>query len=192
MQEQHYIADSRPGGRGRLFVPVPFDPDRVWTPKPVHHVTGTLNGMSIRAVIVEHEGQRGFLLGPAWLRCGLQPGTRVSVLLTHPRRAAAGRSRRGRRRRTGGQHGGGRLLRLPRPVLPAGLPALDRCHQRPARGTGAADRRGGRPAGGGHQAAPRDLSAASRWDLGAPHRAVSPYGLSVPELARHPTPFIVW
>ncbi|MFB4269666.1 YdeI/OmpD-associated family protein [Nonomuraea sp. GTA35] len=82
MQEQHYTTDSRPGGRGRLFVPVPFDPDQVWTPKPVHHVTGTLNGMGIRAVIVEHAGQRGFLLGPAWLRCGLEPGTQVSVVLT--------------------------------------------------------------------------------------------------------------
>ncbi|WP_197093742.1 YdeI/OmpD-associated family protein [Nonomuraea sp. SBT364] len=81
MQEQHYTADSRPGGRGRLFVPVPFDPDQVWAPKPVHHVTGTLNGRGIRAVIVEHEGQRGFLLGPAWQRCGLQPGGQVSVVL---------------------------------------------------------------------------------------------------------------
>ncbi|MGW0197080.1 YdeI/OmpD-associated family protein [Nonomuraea sp. NPDC003201] len=82
MQEQHYTADSQPGGRGRLFVPVPFDPDQVWAPKPVHHVTGTLNGMGIRAVITEHRGQRGFLLGAAWLRCGLEPGTQVRVVLT--------------------------------------------------------------------------------------------------------------
>ncbi|MGW3353654.1 YdeI/OmpD-associated family protein [Nonomuraea rubra] len=81
MQEQHYTVESRPGGRGRLFVPVPFDPDAVWTPKPVHHVTGTLNGMGIRAVITEHQGQRGFLLGPAWLRCGLEPGAHVTVVL---------------------------------------------------------------------------------------------------------------
>ncbi|GAA3070255.1 YdeI/OmpD-associated family protein [Streptosporangium carneum] len=81
MQEQRYTIESRSGGRGRLFVPVPFDPDAVWAPKPVHHVTGTLNGTGIRAVIAEHEGQRGFLLGPAWLRCGLKPGARVSVVL---------------------------------------------------------------------------------------------------------------
>ncbi|TMR19279.1 hypothetical protein ETD85_53030 [Nonomuraea zeae] len=37
--------------------------------------------MGIRAVITEHEGQRGFLLGPAWLRCGLEPGAQVSVVL---------------------------------------------------------------------------------------------------------------
>ncbi|MEO3813979.1 YdeI/OmpD-associated family protein [Sphaerisporangium sp. B11E5] len=79
--EQQYTADSRPGGRGRMFVPVPFDPDLVWTAKPSHHVTGTINGMGVRAVITEHDGERGFLLGPAWLRCGLEPGTRVSVVL---------------------------------------------------------------------------------------------------------------
>ncbi len=81
MQQQHYSAVSRPGGPGRMFVPVPFDPDAVWAPKPVHHVTGTLNGRRIRAVITEHDGDRGFLLGPAWLRCGPEPGTEVSVVL---------------------------------------------------------------------------------------------------------------
>jgi Bacteriocin-protection, YdeI or OmpD-Associated len=82
VQAQEYAIDSRPGGRGRVFVPVPFDPDAVWAPKPVHHVTGTLNGMNIRAVITEHDGERGFLLGPAWQRCGLEPGTQVNVVLT--------------------------------------------------------------------------------------------------------------
>ncbi|MBO3744869.1 YdeI/OmpD-associated family protein [Streptosporangiaceae bacterium NEAU-GS5] len=82
MREQRYVVDSQPGGRGRLFVPVPFDPDTVWAPKPVHHVTGTLNGRGLRAVIIEHNGQRGFLLGPTWVRdCAVQPGVQVSVVL---------------------------------------------------------------------------------------------------------------
>jgi hypothetical protein len=55
-------------GRGRAFVAVPFDPDRVWRPKPQHHITGTVNGMRIRAVIETRGAQRGFTLGPAWLR----------------------------------------------------------------------------------------------------------------------------
>ncbi|MEV4179403.1 hypothetical protein [Nonomuraea sp. NPDC049709] len=131
MQEQHYTADSRAGGRGRLFVPVPFDPDQVWAPKPVHHVSGTLNGRSIRAVIVEHEGQRGFLLGPAWQRCGLQPGTQVNVVLTPegPQRADLAEDIAAALEAS---PAAGAFLRLPRPVLPAGLPALDRCHQGPA------------------------------------------------------------
>jgi Bacteriocin-protection, YdeI or OmpD-Associated/Domain of unknown function (DUF1905) len=54
-------------GRGRAFVAVPFDPDQVWSPKPRHHVTGTVNGTRVRAVLETHGGQRGFTLGPAWL-----------------------------------------------------------------------------------------------------------------------------
>lgn len=81
MQPQHFTADSRPGGRGCAFVPVPFDPDQVWAPKPIHHVTGTVNGRNVRGAITEHEGERGLLLGPAWLRGGPEPGERVTVTL---------------------------------------------------------------------------------------------------------------
>ncbi|MFC6083921.1 YdeI/OmpD-associated family protein [Sphaerisporangium aureirubrum] len=62
-------------------MPVPFDPDAVWAPKAVHRVAGTLNGVAVRAVITEHDGERGFLLGPAWVRCGVEPGVRVTVVL---------------------------------------------------------------------------------------------------------------
>jgi Bacteriocin-protection, YdeI or OmpD-Associated len=68
VQPQRYTATLAAGSRGRLFVPVPFDPDQVWRPKPRHHITGTVNGAGIRAVIEIHNGQRGFTLGPAWLR----------------------------------------------------------------------------------------------------------------------------
>ncbi|MCD0451719.1 YdeI/OmpD-associated family protein [Actinocorallia sp. API 0066] len=81
MREQRYSVQSRPGGQGRMFVPVPFDPDAVWAPKSVHHVAGTVNGVGVRAVIGEHDGRRGFLLGPAWVRCGVRPGAHVEVVL---------------------------------------------------------------------------------------------------------------
>jgi len=55
-------------GRGRAFVPVPFDPDLVWGPKPRHHIAGTINGLGIRAVIETRGTQHGFTLGRAWLR----------------------------------------------------------------------------------------------------------------------------
>ena len=54
--------------RDRLFVPVPFDPDAEWTPKPQHHVHGTVGGRRVRAVIGEHGGERGFFMGAIWLR----------------------------------------------------------------------------------------------------------------------------
>lgn len=82
MSEKSYRVVAADGGRGRVLIPVPFDPDEVWQAKPRHHVTGTVNGMGIRGVIVTVGGQRGFLLGPAWLRgCGLAPGDELTVVI---------------------------------------------------------------------------------------------------------------
>jgi hypothetical protein len=53
---------------GRLFVPVPFDPDQEWTPKPQHHIHGTVDGCKVRGVITTVDGNRGFLIGATWVR----------------------------------------------------------------------------------------------------------------------------
>jgi hypothetical protein len=64
------------------MVPVPFDPDAAWGSKPEHRVSGTLNGMKIRASVERLRGGFGFVLGPAWRRdCGIAPGDAVDVLL---------------------------------------------------------------------------------------------------------------
>jgi hypothetical protein len=42
---------------GRLFVPVPFDPDREWAPKPQHHIHGTVAGCKVRGVITTVDGR---------------------------------------------------------------------------------------------------------------------------------------
>jgi len=68
VRPQRFTAQIAAGPRGGAFLPVPFDPDEVWRPKPRHHIAGTVNGTRIRAIIENHEGQRGFTLGPAWLR----------------------------------------------------------------------------------------------------------------------------
>ena len=68
--------------RQRVMVPVPFDPDDVWGPKPVHRVHGTLNGMGVRAEIEPLDDGFGFVLGAAWRRdCGVSPGDRVEVVV---------------------------------------------------------------------------------------------------------------
>ena len=68
--------------RGRVLVPVPFDPDQVWGPKRQHRVAGTVNGMGVRAVIEPLGDLRGVLLGPAWRRdSGIGPGDEVQVML---------------------------------------------------------------------------------------------------------------
>ena len=66
--------------RGRVVVPIPFDPDQVWGAKPRHHVAGTVNGRRVRAVIETVDDGLGFVLGPAWRRdCGIEPGQQVRV-----------------------------------------------------------------------------------------------------------------
>lgn len=64
------------------MVPVPFDPDEAWGRKSRHHVHGTVNGISVRAVIEPLGEGQGFVLGSAWRRgCGIGPGDVVSVIL---------------------------------------------------------------------------------------------------------------
>ncbi len=70
------------GTRNRVFVPVPFDPDRVWGSKAEHQVHGSVNGMGVRGVIEALADGRGVVLGPAWRRdCGLGAGDPVDVVL---------------------------------------------------------------------------------------------------------------
>jgi hypothetical protein len=69
-------------GRGRVVVPVPFDPDTAFGPKARHHVAGTVNGTPVRAVVEAVEDGHGFALGAAWRRdCGVGPGDEVEVTL---------------------------------------------------------------------------------------------------------------
>jgi hypothetical protein len=79
---QRYSTTVLDGGRGRILIPVPFDPDRVWAAKPRHHVGGTVNGMRIRGVIEARDGVWGFLLGPAWRRdCGVAVGEEAEIVI---------------------------------------------------------------------------------------------------------------
>ena len=77
-----FEATVQDGGRGRIFVLVPFDPDEVWQPKPRHHAGGTLDDRRVRGVIERIDGQWGLVLGPAWSRdCGVPVGRTVRVEL---------------------------------------------------------------------------------------------------------------
>ncbi len=82
MDVQRYRATVIEVGRGRVIVPVPFDPDQAFGSKVRHHVAGTVNGMGVRAVIEAIEGGYAFVLGSAWRRdCGVRPGDAVEVSL---------------------------------------------------------------------------------------------------------------
>ena len=83
MDVQQYRATAIEVGRGRVFVPVPFDPDQAFGSKRRHHVAGTVNGMRVRAVIEAIGGGYGIALGAAWRRdCGVRPGDAVEVSLS--------------------------------------------------------------------------------------------------------------
>ncbi len=81
MSTQRFEVTAESGGRGRVFVPVPFDPDAVWRPKPRHHVGGTINGRRMRGVIETHDAGRGIMMGPMWVHdCGgIEPGDPLTV-----------------------------------------------------------------------------------------------------------------
>jgi hypothetical protein len=71
--------------RGRVMVPVPFDPDDAWGSKASHHVAGTVEGCDLRGVVDNAGGGHVIVLGPAWNRdrLGLTDGATVQVAL-HP------------------------------------------------------------------------------------------------------------
>lgn len=82
VEPRHFTATVTTGSRGRVFVPVPFDPDDAWGVKPVHHVHGTVAGLGVRAVVEPIDGGLGIGLGPAWRRDrGIGPGDVVDVVL---------------------------------------------------------------------------------------------------------------
>jgi uncharacterized protein YdeI (YjbR/CyaY-like superfamily) len=83
MTARRFTGTARADGRGRVVVPVPFDPDQVWGVKSRHHITGTVNQMRVRGVIETAEADRRIVLTPSWLRDhGLAPGDRVEVELS--------------------------------------------------------------------------------------------------------------
>ena len=82
MQAHRFSATLSTASRGRVLIPVPFDPDAVWGAKPRHHVSGTVDGMPLRGLVERAGDGFGIFLGPAWLRgCGLAVGHTATVLI---------------------------------------------------------------------------------------------------------------
>ena len=70
------------GPKGRVFLPLPFNPNDLWGVKDDHHVAGTINSMPVRAVVEPFGIGHGIVIGPAWRRdCGVKPGDEVNVVL---------------------------------------------------------------------------------------------------------------
>lgn len=83
MTARRFTCTVRAEGRGRVVVPVPFDPDQVWGVKSRHHITGIVNEARIRGVIETSGADRRIVLTSAWLRDNsLAPGDSVEVVLS--------------------------------------------------------------------------------------------------------------
>jgi len=75
-----FVATVVDGGRGRASLPVPFDPNVAWSPKPRHHVGGTVNGQRVRGTLSQVDGEWSLALTPLWLRdCGIAVGDKTTV-----------------------------------------------------------------------------------------------------------------
>jgi hypothetical protein len=82
MSVQEFDVTVADGGRGRVLIPVPFDPDAEWGTKSRHPVGGSINGRRVRGVVELHDGVQGFIVGVAWLReCPLVAGEKAHVEL---------------------------------------------------------------------------------------------------------------
>lgn len=74
------VIGKAPGGA--LLVPVPFDPDKVWGPKPRHHVRGHVGPCGIRGPLERRDDGYALKLGAAWARDNpVVPGDTVDVAL---------------------------------------------------------------------------------------------------------------
>ena len=65
-----------------MYVVVPFDPEKAWGLRRRYHVTGTINGMTVRGALEQFSKGYFLPLGPAYRRAAaLKPGDPVSVEL---------------------------------------------------------------------------------------------------------------
>jgi hypothetical protein len=75
--------------KGRVYVPLPFDPAKSWGARDRYYVAGAINGAKFRGRL-DQSGKGYFLpLGPVWRRsAGLRPGDAVDVVMVdeHPPR----------------------------------------------------------------------------------------------------------
>src|SRR5260370_6789270 len=68
--------------RGRMYVVLPFDPEKTWGPRARYHVRGTINGRDVRGALEQFNRGYFLALGPACRRDrGLHLGDLVSVTL---------------------------------------------------------------------------------------------------------------
>ncbi len=80
--ERSFQAKLEGSENGRVYIVLPFDPGKVWGPKPRYHVRGTVNHSGVRGALEQFGGGYFLPLGPAYRRAlGLRIGDPVNVTL---------------------------------------------------------------------------------------------------------------
>ena len=68
--------------KGRVYLVLPFDPERVWGPMPRYHIRGTIDGHKVRGPLEKFSKGYFLPLGPAYRRdCNLHVGDSVTAVL---------------------------------------------------------------------------------------------------------------
>jgi len=68
--------------KGRVYLVLPFDPEKAWGPKARYHIRGTINGRDVRGALEPFSKGYFLPLGPAYRReAGLHPGDLVTAKL---------------------------------------------------------------------------------------------------------------
>ena len=82
MSVKRFNAQVSTNPRGHAVIAVPFDPDKAWGAKAVHHVNGTVNGCRVRVTIAPGDSGWAFTLNPSRMRgMGIMAGSDVIVEL---------------------------------------------------------------------------------------------------------------
>ena len=80
VQRMRFTATIATGPRQTLRVPVPFDPDQVWSPKPTHAVNGTVNATFVRSRLERDAVGWLMPISRMWARdCAMRAGLEVDV-----------------------------------------------------------------------------------------------------------------
>ena len=80
--ERSFQAILEGAEKGRVYVVLPFDPEKTWGLRLRYHVRGTINGIGVRGALEQFSKGYFLPLGPAYRRgAGLKLGDLVTVAL---------------------------------------------------------------------------------------------------------------
>ena len=80
--EQSFRTRIEGAEKGRVYLVLPFDPEKAWGLKARYHVRGTINGRDVRGALEQFSKGYFLPLGPAYRRgAGLHAGDLVTVML---------------------------------------------------------------------------------------------------------------